>query len=339
MSHESFPDSLREARALASQGQWPEVRELLRADAAAGSPALVEGLVLLAQAELRLGEPHAARACLHRAIPILTAACDRPLLRTAVNLLGAVDFELGDLDRARDAFARALELADVDGDDLLMARATNNLGLIENIRRHHEEALGLYRLAIPAYQRVGSARGLAETLHNLAITFRDLGRLDEAEDHEQRAIAFAREAENPRLTAMARAGRAELRLLEGEPRVAEAGAELAAREYASIPDPVGEADALRLVGSARLACGAPKAALEVLDRAVALAHRHRSALIEAESRQARARARAVVGEASRARRDADAALAIYERLGATAERDALQAWSLALGDGPTASGV
>jgi tetratricopeptide (TPR) repeat protein len=247
-------------------------------------------------------------------------AADGAALRRAANLLGAAHFELGELDAARAAFERAVELASGDGDDFLVARATNSLGAIANIRGEHGRALSLYQLAIPMHQRIGSAIGLAESWHNMAITYRDVRNLGEADECERRAMEYAREAGSARLAAMAQAGRAELSLLRGDPELAHAGARRAASEYAAVPDPIGEADALRLAGAARLASGAVAEAVEALDRAVALARTHESALVEAEALRARAEARAAAGERAGAISDAEGAVALFERLGATEER-------------------
>ncbi|HEX6536795.1 MAG TPA: tetratricopeptide repeat protein [Gemmatimonadaceae bacterium] len=311
------------ARALAARGAWEEVRALLAA-AQGPAPGSAEPALLLAEARLRLGEPAGALALLDQSIPALVRAGDRPAYRRAVNLQGAARFELGDLAGAEESFARALELGNVEGDALLVARATNNLGAIANIRGRREAALTLYQLAVPAYQRIGSAVGLAESYHNMAITYRDARQLERADEYESRAIEFAREAGSARLLAMARAGRAELSLLRGDARLADAGASMAAQEYGAIPDPVGEADALRLVGAARAARGEVENALRALDRALGLAHEHGSVLIEAEALRTRAELHRAVGRSAEARADADAARAIFDRLGADEERDAVE---------------
>jgi tetratricopeptide (TPR) repeat protein len=313
------------ARAHAARGEWEALRSLL-----SGRSAEVERrpelATLLAEAQLRTGRLTAALALLQTAVAVLERSGNPPELRRAVNMLGAAYFELGQLPEAEATFGRALELANTAGADLIVGRATNNLGLIANIRGHPGEALARYRLAIPAYQRAGNPRGLAETFHNMAVSFRDLRQLEEADRHERRTTEFAREAGSEQLLAMAAAGRAELSFLRGDARVAEVGALAAAERYGAIPDPIGEADALRLAGAARRALGAPARARPLLDRAVALARRHGSALVEAESLRARAELSAALGERAAAQADVTRALALYEDLGAQADRDDLRRW-------------
>jgi tetratricopeptide (TPR) repeat protein len=311
------------ARAHAAVGAWGEVRALLEArrDDVRAVP---EAALLLGEALLRTGQLREARAWLVESLDAVRRSTDRAALRRAVNLLGAAHFELGELDEAERAFAEALDLGRRDGDDVLVARATNNLGLIANVRGEHVHALTNYELAIPAYQRLGNVRGLAESYHNMAITYRDAGRLERADECEQRAVEFARAAASPRLVAMARTGRADISLQRGDARLAEAGARRAARDFAEVADPVGEANALRVVGVASLALERADDARAALDRAVALAREHGSALIEAEALRARAELEARTGADEAARRDAAAAAAIFERLGMRREAEELR---------------
>jgi tetratricopeptide (TPR) repeat protein len=305
------------ARDHASRGEWSAVRSLLAGATLAGyQPELI---LLGAEAELRLGAPRTAAEGLRDAFAIIARSGDGASLRRACNLLGAAAFELGDLAESHAAFSRALELAGADGDHLLVARATNNLGAIANLRGDRTTALAHFQLAIPAYQQLGHAVGMAESCHNLAIAYRDERRLDEADEYERRAIEYARESGSRRIGAMARAGRAELSLLRGDPRMAEIGALMAASEYRRLSDPIGEADALRLVGEARTAFGAFDRAFAALDDALALATAHHAALIRAETLRARAEAHVGHGDRILAVADARSAREAFELLGATDE--------------------
>jgi tetratricopeptide (TPR) repeat protein len=322
----SAPDALlADGRALAAAGSWRELHMVLRARATevATSPALI---TLYTEALLRTGSPRDARAWLlaHEGTVVLSG--DRSAVRRVANLSGAANFELGELDDAAASFERALELARADGDDLLIARATNNLAVIANIRGRHEEALSLYALALPAYQRLGNANGLAESYHNMAITFRDLRQLVRADEHELRAIEFARQATNDHLVAIALVGRAELSFRRGDVAFAEVAALRAARDFAAMSDPAREADALRLCGAARLALRKFPEAREALDSAVRLAAMHGNALIEAESRRARAELGAATGSWDEALSDAERAAALFARLEARAEHAAMEEW-------------
>ncbi|HET7585363.1 MAG TPA: tetratricopeptide repeat protein [Gemmatimonadaceae bacterium] len=288
--------------------------------------------LLLAEAEFRLGSAVVARDRLEEIIPQFIRAGDGPSLRKSVNMLGAAHLELGDLEAAESAFAEVIELANSDGDILVMARATNNLGIIAHIRGRYGSALSMYQLAVPAYQRIGSALGLAESCHNMAISYRVTEQLSEADEYERRAIEFARESGNSRLAAMAGVGRAEVALLRGDASLARVGAERGARAFSAIPDPLREADAWRLVGVASVSLGETDGAVAALDRALLLAREHGSALIEAEARRARAELWLALERTDRARDDARAAEALFQKLGSAAELAAVRAL-LAKADG------
>jgi hypothetical protein len=274
----------------------------------------------------RRAGPAGAGDSAREVIPAIARHGDRAALRRAVNLLGAAQFDLGELGEAEPSFERALELGREDGDDLLVARATNNLGMIANIRGQHDRALSLYALAVTAYQRLGHTMGLAESYHNMAITFRDMKLLERADECERRAIEFAREAGNARLFALARLGRAEISLRNGDAPLAGAAARRAAADFAAIPDPIQQADALRLVGAAGLAQGNIAVARGALEAALVLARAHGDALHEAETLQVRAELGMVTGDIVGARDDARIAMGIFERLDAVHERDALARW-------------
>src|SRR3982751_5603032 len=202
---------LQRARSHAAAGEWSHALPILRAESGAAG-AHPELATMRAEAELRTGHPREAREWLTSTLPSIERSGDRAALRKAVNQLGVAQVELGALDDAERVFGRALELARSDGDDLLVAHATNNMGAVANIRGRREEALALYQLAVPAYQRLGNVAGLAQSLHNMAISFRHLGQLARASEYAQRAIAYAYECANGPLLALAWLERADLSL-------------------------------------------------------------------------------------------------------------------------------
>ena len=321
---------LADARALSARGAWTEVRALLGAHRpeAHVHPELV---TLFGESLLRTQSPREASAWLAETGTLVRRSGDRAATRKAINLEGVACFETGALALAEERFQEAMEMGRNDGDDLLLARATNNLGAIANVRGAPGEALSLYRLAIPAYQRLGHPRGLAETYHNLAISFRDLGDHPHADECERRAIEFARQAGEPRLAAMAMVGLAELQFRRGDAQLAEAEAWRAAEEMAKAGDAKGEADALRLAGIAATALGRHDDAAHALDRALERARAHGFAVIEGEVLRARAELTSARGDRAGAIAIAREACAVFERLGAEADLANLKSWISALG--------
>lgn len=318
------------ARHLARDGEWDRVLGRLEQFSSV-TPDKGEIALLVGEALLRTGRERAALEWLDSSERVLRAK-DRQAHRHVLNLLGAAHFALGALPEAAARFGEARELALQDDDLLLLARSTNNLGALANLRGEPDAALAHYHLALPAYQRVGQHRGMAEAYHNIAITHRDMGNLEEADEHELRAIEHALDAANARLAAMGRIGRAEIALRRGDAALAECTGRLAHEEFARLGDFQNEADALRLIG---VACAAQSRHAEALDsfgRALTLARARAYALNEAETLRDRAAAHLARGDVASAHDDARAAIAIFERLGATRERDALRA---RVGDSPT----
>ena len=320
---------LERARRHATAGEWGDALQILReqGDAARTHP---EWATLRADAELRTGHPREARHWLASALPVIERSGDRAALRKAINQLGVAEIELGALDAAERVFGRALELARADGDDLLMAHATNNMGAIANIRGRRDEALALYRLAIPAYQRLGNVAGLAQSLHNMAISFRHLGQFTRASDYEQRALAYATECANAPLLALAWLERSELSLHSDDAALAEVGAQRAAAQFGKVPDPIREADALRVVGAARLRLGRVADARSALERGLHLARAHGSRLVEGETLRVLAECFVRLGDLETARRELATAIGIFEVLGAEEQRTEAVHWASAV---------
>ncbi|MDQ2665729.1 MAG: tetratricopeptide repeat protein [Gemmatimonadota bacterium] len=315
-------DVLDRARELARAGAWSDVVALLEPTAPFAS-GVGDVRVLYAEALMRMGRERDACEGLRHVIPALLAAGDAVNHRRALNLLGVGSFSVGDLEEATGALNAAVELAAEAGDLLLFARATNNLGAIANLRGAHETALGHYRLAVPAYQRLGQRRGLAESYHNIAITYRDIGQLEESDDYERRAMDYAAEGIAPRVAAMGLIGRAEVALRKGDPQLARGTAQRAALDLRQLEDPMNEADAHRLVGTAANAMGLFPDASAAFERALSIARERGHALVEAETLRDRAIGLSRRGARSEARVDAAAAISIFERLGATSEVEKL----------------
>ena len=319
----SSPASLLDsARQLAATSSWTELVTLLdpatRAREDDG-----ELLVLYAEGLMRVRRERDAHRHLRGAEQGLARAKDRALYRRAINLIGVAAFRLGELTEAETAFSRALELAGEADDPLLVARVSNNLGNIANMQGRHERALSHFRTALPMYQRLGQKQGLAESHHNMAITFRDLDELEEADQHEQHAIEFAAEALVPRLVAMGRIGRAEIALRRGDAVLAGATARRAAREFAVLDDPLNEADAKRLLGCALYRSGDFTEAGAAFSDALGIARDRGHALVEAETLRDRVGLWVRLERVLDALADGEAAMAIFLRLGAAVERDAL----------------
>jgi len=136
---------------------------------------------------------------------------------------------------------------------------------------------------------------------------------------------------------MARVGRAEISLAQGDHALAEAASARAAGAFAAMGHAALEADALRVMALARVRRGDAPGARAPLERAVALAGRAEDRLVLAECLLARAEAARARRDIGAARADAAEAVRLFELLGAAeplADARALLADVGAAGRGP-----
>jgi tetratricopeptide (TPR) repeat protein len=316
----------REAAEAARVGDWPRVRALLQDASERRTTRDVESILLLAEAFLRTGDAVSARIQLEASLPMLERVGGADL-RKGLTMLGAAYRAVGAMNHAEAAWNRAVDLAHDARDQLTLARATNNLGIIANIRGDRRAALAKYQLAIPAYQSLGHVAGLAESFHNMAISYRDERDLDHADEYEQRAIEYAVSAANPRLAAAARLGRAEVTFRRGDVPLAVSVAERVAQEFEALGDPVARADAIRLAGLSYLATGQVARARAALESALGAANEYENTLLEAECQRAFAQLRLVERDMVGARKHVARALALYEQLGATSDAEETREWA------------
>jgi tetratricopeptide (TPR) repeat protein len=314
-----------ESRHLAATGAWSELNDLLLANESEvrSHPELAR---TLGEGLIRAGRVREARDWLHLALPRLQGSDDRLSLRMATVLSGAAHLELGELQPARRAFEATLELARYDRDEALVARAMNNLGIVANIEGRWDDAIALYLLAVTMHQRNGDRRGLAECYHNMAITHRDRGELSEADELERRSAEFAREAEQNRLLALARLGRAEIALRRRDFALAATAARRLVTDFERLGDRIRAADAMRLEGVATTGLGHHARARTLLDRALEISREIGALLNVAETLYGRAMLNVATGREADAFADAGGAIEAYETLGAARERAVVEQW-------------
>lgn len=317
-------DLARQAGELAAAGAWEALRRLLdevERDSVAATPALAYryGEALYHTGDMRELEDFAAR---YEAAARESA--DLVETMRALNLGGIAAFELGDVDRARLRWEELMGLADVGDHADMMARAANNLGAVANLRGDGRGALAFYRLAIPSYQRIGQARGLAQTYHNLGVTHRDLEEHDESVAAFSRAQEIADEIDYPTLTLMTLVSRGELEANRGDATLAAGLADRAVGLARELSDPINEGGALRVRGLGRLGLGLWTVARDDFEAALGIARRTENALLEAETLRDLGRAELSRGEAS-GRERIEAAARAFSTLGASAEADRLRA--------------
>ncbi|HEX2190656.1 MAG TPA: tetratricopeptide repeat protein, partial [Longimicrobiaceae bacterium] len=241
--------SLEEVRALVARREWQRIVERVSPHAA-GAGLDPETRYHYADALRRTGRTEESLGIAAALVAPAHQRGDRWLQVHLANLTGICLFELGRNDEAEERFGQLLELASEWGDEESVGRACNNLGMLANIRGARDRALACYGRALAAYQRVGYTRGLAQTHHNLGISYRDLGFDGEADAHYLRAIEMAAAAESEDVVALAETERAVLRVRGGDGALARTLARRARDRFERIGDPVGRAETTRVLALA-----------------------------------------------------------------------------------------
>lgn len=107
----------------------------------------------------------------------ISVSIDDPIAAAgAYNRIGIAFYDRGELDDAAQAYDRAIELC-ASRDGFLAAGLRNNLAKVATARGEHAEAERQLLQAREAFERLGQARGLGMTLHNLGVVAAETGDL------------------------------------------------------------------------------------------------------------------------------------------------------------------
>jgi tetratricopeptide (TPR) repeat protein len=316
--------SIRRVRDLVATCRWTELLDVYRCLDSAAS-CLPEVQLCAATAATRLGQMDLAASLASEALERFRMRSDSDGRLRAVNLLGAISFERGRLADAEGCFAEAQRLAEQSTDDLLAARAANNLASVAALRGSADEAVSLYRRALLAYQRLGDRRGIAETHHNLGLTFREMGKFIEAEAAITEAVRHAELAADASLIALALTGRAEIELARGHPPMAAQALDRAAQLALEADDDLGAAEVRRLRAMLALAASDATTARDEAERAYEVAVRCGGALLRGECAAVLSLALRALGRTLEAEGRRDEAVTVFRSLGASRLAEALLA--------------
>lgn len=320
---------------LASEANWDGVRELLEALSAQD--------LLRAELAYRFGEAlyftgritdlkgHAAAYEL-----AARAAADAVAVLYARNLAGIAAFELGLMDEAASILEDLINRAVEENVQPLMAKAAISLGALANLRGEPDRALTYYRLALPPLDRDCDTRGLGQVHHNLGMSYRDLGSLEDAVDEYRHATRIAQNAGMQPQVAMSIIGRAEVEVMRGDFALGFILAERGRLLAVDIGDPISEGTALRIRSLARIGAGPTTSVVAVdvkelesaaadLAQAADLADRTDNALLRAEVLRDLGRLDRRRGLSTQARRNLTSARDAMRSLGASAAALALDA--------------
>jgi tetratricopeptide (TPR) repeat protein len=275
-------DVARELRELVAAGRFEEAMAAYHRTGGAEVRRPPEVELIAATAATRLGQLGTGASLATEALEGFRSRADDDGRMRAMNLLGAIGFERGELDNAERCFAEALRLAQQLQDSLMTARISNNLASVAHLRGNLAGALSLYRSALLGYQRLGDRHFIAETYHNLGVTFRQIDNWEEAERAATHAVRHAELVGDPALLGLAVTGRAEIDLERDELEAVAPELDRAARLATDAGDEIGGAEVRRLRARLALRRGDAEAAHREAEAALAVAERNGVALLRAE---------------------------------------------------------
>ena len=319
-------EPLHAAQELADAGKYTELVQYLGArsnDELEHSPmlALLFGIGQSRLGRLELGQQW-ARVALSRA----RLVGDRKLEVRGLNVCGAIALERGGLPEATYFFTQAQDDAMRDSDMAALGRCANNLGIIANMRGDYGRAVGAYTRAIAAYQQAHYDRGIVESEHNLGITYRDMARLDDALQAADRAAAGAQRLGDRRLAAQALAGRAEILIARGQPKLAAREARAALAVHRELQAPILETEDMRILAVAIGMTGKTQESEAMLRDVIERGTKGGWPVLVAAAQRDLAHLFALQGDAAAASEMARAAQAAFEQLGVAAEVEKLVAF-------------
>src|SRR5882672_10463336 len=314
------------ARALAAAGHHAAVVEFLgaRDQSELADPTLA---LLYGIAQARLGRHDQGLQWIDQALAAARQRREHGVERHALNARGAIALVTGNLTEAADFCTQALMAASRDGDHATTGRASNNLGIISHLRGRHAEAISSWEIAVAAHHRAGMQAGVADCMHNLANAYREQGALDKALATADQAVAAAEASHDETLYALTLRGRAEIRAVRSEPELAHRELDRIRVIRGQMPDPVAEAEDLRIVGLVLAVENQPRAE-KALREVIGRAELHKRLLLQGEATRDLAVVLRRNGRTAEAQAAAKSAKGIFARMGAESEirKLAKQGW-------------
>src|SRR2546425_2519333 len=316
---EAIAPVIDKARELAAAGHHAAVVEFLggrERTELSDSPTLA---LLYGIAQARLGRHEQALQWLELALEQARRRGESAVERHALSARGAFALVNGHLTEAADFCTQALMAASRDGDHATTGRASNNLGIISHLRGRHAEAISSWEIAAAAHHRAGMQGGVADCLHNLANAYREQGALDKALTTADQAVAAAEASHDAALHAVTLRGRAEIRAVRSEPELARRELDRIRTIRGQMPDPVAEAEDLRILALVMAMENQLPRAEKSLREVIGRAELHARLLLQGEATRDLALVLRRTGRTAEAQAAAQSAKGIFARMGAESE--------------------
>lgn len=269
-------------------GAWDQATEVYRAvirqsDAPAFSSQKIQALRWIGYIELMKNRWDSALQYFRDSLKIALENGDKNGEISAYIAIGHLYFEQGDFEKVSDHWEKALALADQSEETRLTALVQNNLGALANVQGQPEKALTHYGESIPRMESIGQKRGLAETYHNMAMTYTDLESWTDASHYYEKSDQLAKEIGEIRLQATIYLNRVELYLNIGDAKIAEALCRQAMKIFIQLEDHLGEAEGYKFLGITHIAQKEIEKAVIFLEKSLEIARQFQNPLLAAEA--------------------------------------------------------
>jgi tetratricopeptide (TPR) repeat protein len=239
---------LEQGWALQRTGNMPAIVELLAPIPDEDLLADPELGILLGFGWFHCGRSKPALALVHALYESVRRQGNSHLHRRLQNLHAMIRLNQGALGEAEELWTDLHEKSHAAGDQLTLSWASSNLAVVADIQCRWEESLSRSQRAGAAYQRLGQLRALARCHHTMGMTYRQLGRLDEADRHFERAADYFRSNGTDDEIAYTEMERGLTLSMLGDTRLATVSVRRALERFVRLGHAAGEADSLRVLG-------------------------------------------------------------------------------------------
>lgn len=238
------------------------------------------------------------------------------LSRRVLNLHAMVLLEQGNLLAAEELWIELHDRSSQVGDLATLAWADSNLAIVADIQCRWEDALSSSQRAAAAHQRLGDRNALGGTHHNIGMTYRQLGFLNDAARNFERAADYFRAYGNENEIARTEMERGLTLYMQGDRRLARASVNRALERFARLGHVVGQSDSWRVLAIFALHERQREEARRLLDRGLFHIRTAVDRLTEAEILEEMAVLEKLEGNAGESVRRAEEAGLIYRGIGA-----------------------
>ncbi|HEX8904098.1 MAG TPA: tetratricopeptide repeat protein [Longimicrobiaceae bacterium] len=242
----------------------------------------------------------------------------------ALNCLALLAHRRGDIAEARTLYAEAAHLAERCRDGRLTAMVQHNLGILADVRGDSAEALRCCRLALDAFQEERDDGGMCEVLNTLGLVHTRRGAWNHAEAAFSEGLELARRRGSRHFEGILETNLAATRIAAGRLEQAEEPLERALAVAAKRRDPGRTAEALKTRAILYDRRGRTTEAELDLARARTLAESAADALLLAEVMRVSGEISAKAGRAEFARQALDQALRGFTGIGAEVDAAAVE---------------